>query len=77
MRRSTRPFGRSRYASPSSNRRLNAAFNRVLEHPETRARLSAAGLDVAGGSPEAFATLIRAEVQRWAPVLRQLSLRLD
>lgn len=57
--------------------RLNAEFNRVLEHPETRARLSAAGLDPAGGSPEAFATLIRAEVQRWAPVLRRLSLRLD
>ncbi len=57
--------------------RLNSEFNRVLALPDTRARLSAAGLDAAGGSPAAFAALIRAEVQRWSPLLRQLSLRLD
>lgn len=57
--------------------RLNTEFNRVLAHPDTRARIVAAGLDPAGGTPAAFAALIRAEVQRWAPLLRQLALRLD
>lgn len=57
--------------------RLNGAINAILAQPEARARIALAGLDPAGGAPEAFAALIRAESARWAPLIRKLAIRLD
>jgi len=57
--------------------RLNGAINAILAHPDARSRITAAGLDPAGGRPEAFAALILSEATRWAPVIRKLAIRLD
>ena len=57
--------------------RLNGAINAILAHPDARSRITAAGLDPAGGRPEAFAALIRSEATRWEPVIRKLAIRLD
>ena len=57
--------------------RLNAEVNRILAHPESRGRIIAAGLDPAGGTPQAFTSLIQAEAARWEPLIRQLAIRLD
>ncbi len=57
--------------------RLNGAINAILAHPEARNRIQGAGLDPAGGRPEAFAALIKAEAARWAPLIRKLAIRLD
>ncbi len=57
--------------------RLNAEINAVLREPDVAARMRDAGFDLAGGSPEQFARVIAAESARWAPVIRQIGLRLD
>jgi tripartite-type tricarboxylate transporter receptor subunit TctC len=57
--------------------RLNGAINAILALPDARNRIMGAGLDPAGGRPEAFAALIRTEAARWAPLIRKLAIRLD
>ena len=51
--------------------KLNAESNGVLATDEVRDRLVAMGIDVAGGGPpEDFGRFIRAEIAKWAPVVR-------
>ncbi|MCX7890874.1 MAG: tripartite tricarboxylate transporter substrate binding protein [Burkholderiales bacterium] len=57
--------------------RLNREVNAILAEPEVRARLHAAGLEPAGGTPEAFGQLVRAEAARWAPVIRATGAKID
>ncbi|MGH8663703.1 MAG: Bug family tripartite tricarboxylate transporter substrate binding protein [Burkholderiales bacterium] len=57
--------------------RLNRAMNAALHDPEVKARLNAAGLDPVGGSPEAFGALIRAEADKWGPIIRRTGARVD
>lgn len=55
--------------------RLNLALNRILRSPETRAWLERQGLEPIGGSPEAFDTELRADLDKWGKVVRRLDLR--
>ena len=57
--------------------RLNREISTVIEKTSVRIRLADAGMDVIGGSPEQLAVLMRAEAQRWEPIIRQLGVRLD
>jgi tripartite-type tricarboxylate transporter receptor subunit TctC len=57
--------------------RLNAEFNKALQQPELRKKLSDEGADPAGGTPEQFATLIRDEVPRWGKVVKESGARID
>ena len=50
--------------------KLNAESRRVLASPDVKERLTGAGIDAAGGSPEEFATFIRAESAKWGPVVK-------
>lgn len=50
--------------------RLNALTNEMLAAPETRAAMVAGGMVPAGGPPERLATLLAAELPRWAGVVR-------
>ena len=49
---------------------LNAAGNKALQDPELRATMQAQGNEIAGGTPEQFAALIKAEAPRWGKVVR-------
>ena len=49
---------------------LNAAGNKALQDPELRATMQAQGNDIAGGTPEQFAALIKAEAPRWGKVVK-------
>ena len=49
--------------------KLNADSRRVLAMQDLKDRLTIAGIDVAGGSPEDFAKFIRAELDKWGPVV--------
>lgn len=49
---------------------LNAASNRVLAMPEVKDKLTRAGIDAAGGTPEDFGKFIRAEFDKWGPVVK-------
>ena len=49
---------------------LNAAGNKAMQDPEVRATMLAQGNEVAGGTPEQFAALIKAEAPRWGKVVK-------
>lgn len=57
--------------------RINAETVRVMNLPDVREKLSALGLDVAPGSPEALASLIQLETTKWAKVVKESGAKLD
>jgi len=57
--------------------RLNAEINAILHTADIRARIEAAGWDVAGGSAESFSAFMQAERTRWQPVIRRSGARID
>ena len=50
---------------------LHAALGRAMATPELRAQLVALGIEPAFGSPEDFAALIRAELPKWAAIIKK------
>jgi tripartite-type tricarboxylate transporter receptor subunit TctC len=50
--------------------KLNAESNRVLAMPDVKEKLTRAGIDAAGGTPEDFGKFIRAEFDKWGPVVK-------
>jgi len=57
--------------------KLNVEINKSLKNPQVIQRFAAAGLDTAGGSPQAFEQLIRSEVPRWRKVAVAANIRVD
>jgi tripartite-type tricarboxylate transporter receptor subunit TctC len=57
--------------------RLNAEVNRALKQPALRQRFETLGCEPAGGTPEAFAAYFRADIEKWAKVIRDAGVRLD
>ena len=50
--------------------RLNKELVRVLRSPEIGPRLSADGLDVVAGTPEELSTYLKANIEKWAKVVK-------
>jgi tripartite-type tricarboxylate transporter receptor subunit TctC len=57
--------------------RLNREINGVFQLPDIRTLLANQQIEIAGGTPEAFAELIKRETERWGPVIRAIGARLD
>jgi len=57
--------------------RLNAEINAILKLPDVVQRLNAAGFDLIGGTPEEFGALIKAESDKWAPVIKNAGVKID
>jgi tripartite-type tricarboxylate transporter receptor subunit TctC len=57
--------------------RLNAESVKALEMPATKERLASLGLTPAGGTPTDCAKLIKADIERWAPVVKAGGARPD
>lgn len=57
--------------------RLNAVLLAALRTPETAEGLARQGFELRGGTPEAFATLIREESARWPGIVRLAGATLD
>jgi tripartite-type tricarboxylate transporter receptor subunit TctC len=55
---------------PAIVTRLNAEIVRVLALPDVRGQFEIQGIEILGGSPERFAEYIRAEIAKWAKVIR-------
>ena len=58
-------------------RRLNADYNRIINDPEMRKRMIANGYEPVGGPPEKFGEHIRAELAKWAPVVKRANVKVD
>jgi tripartite-type tricarboxylate transporter receptor subunit TctC len=57
--------------------KLNGDINKALKDPELRRKLGDQGADVAGSTPEQFATLIREETSRWGGIVRESGAKVD
>jgi len=57
--------------------KLNQAVVKGLSMPETRERLLNQGIDPVGNSPEEFARLLRAELPKWARVVKISGAKVD
>ncbi|MEO8386279.1 MAG: tripartite tricarboxylate transporter substrate-binding protein, partial [Betaproteobacteria bacterium] len=57
--------------------RLNREINAVLKLPALKRKLFDAGIAPGGGSPEAFAALIKAEAKKWGEVIRTTGAKVD
>lgn len=57
--------------------RINAETARVLALPDVKEKLSTLGLDTSPGTPEALASLIQAELVKWAKVVKESGAKPD
>lgn len=55
--------------------KLNAAANKVLHMPAVRKRFTDIGGDVLGGTPEDYARILQAELDKWGTVIRTAGIR--
>ncbi|HEX4554581.1 MAG TPA: tripartite tricarboxylate transporter substrate binding protein [Xanthobacteraceae bacterium] len=57
--------------------KLNAAINRSINSPVLKERFAVIGDDPAGGTPEDFAAVIKADSAKWADVIRRSGARIE
>ncbi len=63
---------------PDIVNKLNAEVNRVLKMPDVLARISQQGsAEIVGGSPAQFGDFIRAEVAKWAQVIKETGVKAE
>jgi tripartite-type tricarboxylate transporter receptor subunit TctC len=62
---------------PAVIARLNAAVNKALATEKVRESLAKIGTDVGGGTPEEFGALLRAEITRWAKVIKDAGIKIN
>ncbi len=57
--------------------RWNQEINRIIQTPEIRERFANGGLEPAPGTPEAFAAILKRDIERWAKVVEQAGIKLN
>ena len=55
--------------------RINAAVNRAVATPNFKNRMAEMGSEATGGTPEAFAALIKRDSDRWGEVIRKAGIK--
>ena len=57
--------------------KLNGAVNRAIESPDVRERLATNAFDPVGGTPQQTADYVKAEIVKWAKVVRDTGAKPD
>jgi tripartite-type tricarboxylate transporter receptor subunit TctC len=57
--------------------KLNAEIGRIMQMPDVRASLVKLGVEPVGGSPEQYAGLLKAEIAKWANVIKESGARVE
>ena len=58
-------------------RRLNSEIVKVLALPDIRERIGGQGAEVVGDTPAQFESFLKADIARWAPVIKASGARLE
>jgi tripartite-type tricarboxylate transporter receptor subunit TctC len=58
-------------------RRLHADILKVLQVPEFKAKMAEFGMEPVGNTPEQFDAFIRAEIEKWAKVVKAAGIKAD
>jgi tripartite-type tricarboxylate transporter receptor subunit TctC len=64
-------------SDPAITARLNAEVRRILRRPDVAERVASLGVEPVDEPPEALGTLIRADAERWAEVIRRARIQPD
>jgi tripartite-type tricarboxylate transporter receptor subunit TctC len=62
---------------PTSSQRLNRELGEIVRSAEVQERLKGLGADPAGGTPEAFAKVIRDEHESWKAVIQRAGIKAE
>jgi len=62
---------------PAIIARLNTEFNRALRLPDVQSRITDLGYEAVGGTPEQWAAAERAEMDKWAKVVKAAHIKID
>jgi tripartite-type tricarboxylate transporter receptor subunit TctC len=62
---------------PEIVRRLNAEIVKILNLPDVREKLTGLGAEPVGNSSEEFSAMVKAEVVRWAEVVKKSGAKVD
>ncbi len=57
--------------------RLNTEINAILKDPEIVKKMNASGFDLIGGTPQDLGALMKAEADKWAPVIKAAGVKVD
>ena len=57
--------------------RMNREMDTALKSADVRQKLSVAGLDPVGGTPEDLAKLMRSESDKWGPIIKRTGATVD
>jgi tripartite-type tricarboxylate transporter receptor subunit TctC len=57
--------------------RLQKEIAAVLQTPEVRERYAVLGIDPVGNTPDEYAAQVRADLARWAPVVKKANIRVE
>jgi len=57
--------------------KLNESVNRAIQSADVRERMTAQAFDVVGGSQQDFANYVKAEIAKWAKVVRETGAKAD
>ena len=56
---------------------LNVEINKVLQNADSAAKLKSDGGEVMGGTPEAFAALLKSDIPRWEKIVKESGATID
>ena len=62
---------------PEIVKRLNAEIVKALNLPDVREKLGSLGAEIVANSPEEFSALVKAEVVKWAEVVKKSGAKVD
>jgi tripartite-type tricarboxylate transporter receptor subunit TctC len=58
-------------------KQINGSANASLKSPELAAKMAELGFEPQGGSPQEFASLAAAELQRWLPIVKSTGFQME
>jgi tripartite-type tricarboxylate transporter receptor subunit TctC len=62
---------------PAVISRLHADITKYMSLPETKSLLSQQGMDLIGKTPDAFAAMLRTEIEKWGKVVKEANLKFE